>query len=225
MRESESTLIIIPAFNAGRTLAELLQRLSAEYPALPVLVVDDGSADRTAQIALDAGVSLISNTFNRGKGDALADGFRWARGQGFSTVVTMDADLQHDPADLAGLLEAQTREPGAITVGARLINWKTTPWPRVISNRFSSFLLSLFSGTCIPDAQSGYRVLPLSSTHSQPKERGYMFEAETLLSAAKRDLPINCAPARTVYRDERSHMKPGIETLRFLRTLWRGLWY
>jgi len=225
MGAPNSTLVIIPAYNAERTLTELLQRLANEYPGLQVLVVDDGSVDGTAEIALAAGVNLISNKRNRGKGAALADGFRWAAGQGYDGVVTMDADLQHDPADLKKFLTSLVKNPQTITVGARTINWKTAPWPRVISNKFSSLLLSVFSGAQIQDAQCGYRALPLGLLDTTSVETGYMFEAELLLSAAKRGVPIGSVPVRTIYRDELSHMKPTTETLRFLRTLWRGLWY
>lgn len=224
MRAKNCTLIIIPAYNAERTLPELLGRLNAEYPYLAVLVVNDGSVDSTAQIALDSGVEFISNSVNRGKGAVLSDGFRWAKAQGFSRVVTMDADLQHDPADLAGLLAKNDCSVDSVTVGARLINWKTTPAMRVISNKFSSLLLSVFSGARIPDAQCGFRVIPLNSLKNSASETGYMFESESLLSAAKSSVPITSESVRTIYRDEKSYMKPGLETLRFLRTLWRGLW-
>src|ERR1700741_2377920 len=93
------TLVIVPALNEGTRIGAVLQRLAAVAPMLDVLVVDDGSRDDTAARARALGAQVASHPFNLGYGAAHQTGYKWAVRAGYPTVVQLDADGQHDPAD------------------------------------------------------------------------------------------------------------------------------
>src|SRR5262249_11408549 len=116
------------------------------------LVVDDGSTDRTAARAEQAGVRLIRHTANRGKGQALRNGF--AAATGYDIVVTLDADGQHAPEDVPRLVAAL--QSADLVVGARP-RTRPVPAPRRLGNDWSARFLSWLAGTPIPDVQSGFR--------------------------------------------------------------------
>src|SRR5512136_429823 len=88
---------VIPARNEARTIGPLVAAVRAK---LPVVVIDDGSTDETAALARKSGADVVSHSTNLRKGAALKTGFSWALSKGFDAVITMDADGQHDPADL-----------------------------------------------------------------------------------------------------------------------------
>ncbi|MDD3294516.1 MAG: glycosyltransferase family 2 protein, partial [Geobacteraceae bacterium] len=96
--------IVLPAYNAGKTIRPVAEE--SLQPGFPVLVVDDGSADGMAESLAGLPVETLSHPENRGKGAALRTGFSWALRNGFSGVVTLDADGQHDPAAIPLLVEA-----------------------------------------------------------------------------------------------------------------------
>jgi Glycosyltransferases involved in cell wall biogenesis len=96
-------LAIIPAYNEAERLGPVA---AAAGLFLPVLVVDDGSGDETANVGRQAGAQVLEQTPNQGKGAALRAGFRFALVQGYDAVITLDADGQHDPAEIPAFLRA-----------------------------------------------------------------------------------------------------------------------
>jgi glycosyltransferase involved in cell wall biosynthesis len=90
-------LVLIPAFNAEKTISSLIDQISAFIPGKDVLVIDDGSTDKTYQLAKESGANCLQHKKNKGKGEALKTGFEYAVEQGYYGVITLDADLQHDP--------------------------------------------------------------------------------------------------------------------------------
>ncbi len=117
MSTSEQVLLIVPALDEERSVAGVVER--ARALGYDVCVVDDGSADRTAQRAGEAGAVVLRLPVNLGVGGALRCGFRWALDNGYDVVVQVDADGQHDPGQAALLLDAM-RETGAdMVVGSR----------------------------------------------------------------------------------------------------------
>ena len=148
-----SVLVIIPAYNAEQTLAELIERIRKSAPGVPILVVDDGSTDSTAQIASTAGVAIVSFPQNRGKGAGLRAGFRYAIENSYGAVVTIDADLQHLPEEIPLFLERNDSK--SILMGTRLINTEVMPFGRWVSNNWTSLIVSIFSSRRVRDSQSG----------------------------------------------------------------------
>ncbi|MGH8216042.1 MAG: glycosyltransferase family 2 protein, partial [Rhodanobacteraceae bacterium] len=117
--------VVIPCLNEERAIGELLGRVLAH--CVDVIVIDDGSTDRTAAIVAALPVTLIRHDARRGKGEALRAGFRKALELGASGVLTMDGDGQHDPADIPRILAAVRRFPGALVIGARMLGKECQP--------------------------------------------------------------------------------------------------
>lgn len=196
MNSANKTCVVIPALNAEQTIGSVVG--GVRRLGLPAVVVDDGSSDRTRETAHRAGAGVLQHRRNRGKGFALVTGFRWALAQGMQRVVTMDADGQHDTADLPALL-AQG-EDAALTIGQRKLDLVTMPRASFIGNCVSTFWISLFCGRQFPDTQCGLRVYTRQLLERVPL-RGGRFETETeiLMRATLMGLPVAWVPIRTIY--------------------------
>ena len=219
----DSTAVIIPALNAEATLPSLMERLRAHFVPEQIIVVDDGSSDRTKEAAERLHTIALRHPLNLGKGAALETGFRFCRGQAqFNFVLTMDADLQHAPEDIPALFEAQQRTAADIVVGTRKRFGVGMPVARIISNTITSALVSMRSKTKIEDSQCGFRLIRSAVIQRVFLEaRGYEAETEFLIKAAQNGFGIASAPIQTIYRNEKSHMTHAATTKLFLKTLLR----
>jgi glycosyltransferase involved in cell wall biosynthesis len=212
-----SILAIVPAHDEGPRIEAVVRGVSAH---LPVLVVDDGSADDTATRAEAAGARVLRQVPNQGKGAALRAGFRLALDEGFDAVVTLDGDGQHDPAELPAFVEAfsgaSSPRPGLV-VGQRDFRWM--PPVRRLSNVLGGAAFSWAVGQPVPDNQSGYRLLgrQLLERTLSSQERGFEFEVEMLTLAIREGLPIAWVPIRTIYAGEPSHIRPIDHVRQFIR--------
>jgi glycosyltransferase involved in cell wall biosynthesis len=190
---------LIPAYQAKRTLARVLEDLRALDPESALLVVDDGSRDGTGDVAQEAGASLVTHPENRGKGAALRTGFEWLLGRGFETAVTVDADGQHRAED-AVMLGRHDAPARAIVLGVRDLARDGAPGPSRFSNGFSNWWVSRFAGVKLRDTQCGLRRYPLRETLELGSDaRGYGFECDLLVRAGRRGIPIVEVPVRVIY--------------------------
>jgi len=191
-----------------------------------VLVVDDGSADDTAEQARVAGARVLSLRPNRGKGAALKAGFLEALSGAvdshWSAILTLDGDGQHDPAEAPAVLAAWTASGADLVVGAR--DYKQMPPVRWFTNNLSKLLFSWAVGEKIPDNQSGYRLrtrrvveADLSST-----EQGFAFEVEEIAICVGRGYKLAWVPIRTIYGTETSDIKPWSHFVSFMRVTRRA---
>ena len=114
-------VLVIPAFNEAPRLPALLERIAAEHLPLDVAVIDDGSRDDTAGVARRGGATVLRHPFNLGYGAGLQTGYKWALARGAPWVVQMDADGQHDPRDVARLLEPVARGECDLVLGSRFL--------------------------------------------------------------------------------------------------------
>ncbi len=189
---------------------------------LPVLVVDDGSADSTAVEAAAAGATVLSQHPNQGKGAALRAGFARAIADGALAVVTLDADGQHDPSELSRFVEAEAAQPGELIVGRR--DFGRMPIVRRMSNWLGTLLLSAAVGHWIPDNQSGYRLVGrrLMAAMLDSREDGFAFEVEMIAVCLREGWPIRWVPISTIYGDERSHIRPLHHLREFIAVAWRA---
>ena len=149
--------VVLPAYNVARHLPDLVAALRREQPDVRILAVDDGSADDTA-VAEKLGVDVIRHPQNLGKGAALMTGFGWAADEGLERVFTMDADGQHLPGEMQVFLEAMDRTGADVIVGTRMDRVGDMPWLRLMTNRFTSWVVSRLAGSPIPDSQNGFRL-------------------------------------------------------------------
>jgi len=216
------TCVIIPAYNAQGTIGELVWRLKALR--LDIIVVSDGSTDRTTPEATGAGAVVINHLHNCGKGAAIRTGFAHAVEAGYDAVITMDSDGQHDPADVPKLLHAAHQTPSAVVIGQRMRDDGVMPPLRWWTNRLMSGMVSLMTGRTVPDSQCGFRVLPrpllLSVRLSSCR---FEIETELLLAAIRQGWEVVSVPIRTIYDHQASHIRPLADGARFLRVVLRYL--
>jgi glycosyltransferase involved in cell wall biosynthesis len=220
----QKVLVIIPAYNGAATLPKLITQVRAQFPALGILVVNDGSTDDTARVAQAAGAVVISHERNRGKGEALKRGFAYAVGQGFDAVITMDADLQHSPAEIQRFLDAH-QDGRTILVGTRRRD-QTMPFARKVSNSLTSFVSSIFCGARILDSQSGYRLIPTGVLKNVTLSSSrFDLEPELLIKAARAGYGVRAVEISTIYNAGRSWINPPVDTIRFLIMLTKSLFW
>jgi glycosyltransferase involved in cell wall biosynthesis len=203
-------LVLIPAHDEAPRIAPVI---AAALRHLPVLVVDDGSSDDTAETAERAGARVVRQRPNQGKGAALRAGFRAALADGVEAVVTLDADGQHDPAEVPAFLGAYARrtlagQPTELIIGRR--DFRRMPPLRRLSNWLGTLAVSMAVGRRIDDNQSGYRLVGrrLMSATLDSAESGFAFEVEMIAICLREGWAIEWVPIRTIYGDEGSHIRP-----------------
>lgn len=220
--------VVIPAYNAAGTVADVVTGVQRALPGATVLVVDDGSSDDTATRALAAGAAVASHDENRGKGCALATGLAGAAGlSGLRFIVTMDADGQHPPEHIPDLLQPLLAGQADLVIGARRREAGAMPPQRRLTNWLSSALVSRATRQRIPDSQSGFRAMT-SALAAAVRCGGsrYEFETEFLLAAARAGARIGAAWIPTLYGAERSYFRGVSDTLRISRVFarhWRAI--
>jgi glycosyltransferase involved in cell wall biosynthesis len=210
----ERITALIPAYQEAPRIAAVVEAVARH---LPVVVVDDGSTDDTAGRAESAGATVLRQVPNAGKGAALRAGFRDALAAGSIAVVTLDADGQHDPAEIPAFLAVfRERRPGLI-VGRR--DFSEMPRARRASNVLGGVAVSLALGRDVPDNQSGYRLIgrELMQAMLASEESGFEFEVEMIARCIALGLPIEWMPIRTIYAGEPSHIQPWRHFREFLR--------
>jgi glycosyltransferase involved in cell wall biosynthesis len=214
--------ILVPAYQAEKTLAGVIADLRASLPALQneILVIDDGSTDGTSAVAARAGCQLVSHGRNRGKGAALLTGLATARARGHEVAVTVDADGQH-PAEEARRVLMAASDPEAFVLGIRALATAGAPRKNQVSNDISNFFISRFAGRTLSDTQCGLRRYPIAQTlRLAPRGEGYDFEAEVLLRAVWAGVPIVEEPIRVLYPDDRvTHFHVVRDPWRIVRTV------
>lgn len=154
------TAIAIPAYNEEASIGALLDELCAILPDVPVFVVDDGSADGTAAVAQSRGATVLRLPCNLGVGGAVQTALAHIRTAGFETIVRIDGDGQHNPADVARLVSALDESCADIAIGSRFLSQSGAPasstrW-RMLGNRLLARFLSAICRCRITDPTSGF---------------------------------------------------------------------
>ncbi|MGH7402921.1 MAG: tryptophan 7-halogenase [Candidatus Rokuibacteriota bacterium] len=210
-------LIVVPVFNEVVTIGDIVERARLYGP---VLVVDDGSTDRSATVAAAAGAEVVSLGARRGKGAALRHAFDEGLRRGVERVVTLDGDGQHDPEDIPHLLKAAVEEPGALVIGGRLAGLeeppaRVVPAGRLAAIRVAGFFIDWLGGVPVADTQSGFRVYPARLLSAvTPRHGGFVLESEMLLHAATRGFRIIEIPITPIhFEDRRSRFRPARDGL------------
>jgi glycosyltransferase involved in cell wall biosynthesis len=207
-------LALIPGYQEGPRIADVVERARVY---LPVVVVDDGSTDDTAARAGAAGATVLRQVPNAGKGAALRAGFRHALDDGAEAVVTLDADGQHDPAEIPRFLAAFEDGRPELVVGRR--DFSEMPPVRRLSNTLGGWVFSAAVGRRVADNQSGYRLIGrrLMTALLDSDESGFEFEVEMIARCIALGLPMAEVPITTIYGGEPSHIRPWRHFTQFLR--------
>jgi glycosyltransferase involved in cell wall biosynthesis len=218
-------LVLLPGYNVGRHLAAFVPAIRENLPEAAICLVDDGSVDDTASESERLGLTLLRHEVNQGKGEALKTGFAFACAEGYEAVITMDGDGQHLPSELPRFVEAW-RAGAAVVLGSRMEANENMPWLRKRTNEFTSNVVSGLAGQRVDDSQSGYRLFDAKVLHAISLESSrYDLESEILIKAGRLGHRIVSVPITTVYHDEVSSIHPFVDTLRFIRLVFRaGRW-
>ncbi len=196
--------LIIPAYNEAEHLPSLLS--SVPPPVNEVIIVDDGSTDKTADIARTKGAVVLQHAQNQGKGIAMVSGIHKATGD---VVVFMDADLQHHPEDIERLLTPLNQGTADLTIGVRTLGSRNVmPPQRRFTNFLGNLLVYLRTGKWIHDTQSGFRATRKEFLDRMKfKSQRYEIEIEMLIWAYKLGMRIQEVPILVKYGQEKSHWK------------------
>lgn len=204
---------LIPAYNEAAHIAEVVAGTKAH--ATDVFVVDDGSSDDTSARATAAGAIVIRHDRNQGKGQAMRTGFARILAGPYTHIVLIDADSQHDPAEIPRLLAAA--EAGAtLVIGERELDRNAMPAMRFHANVIGSRVLSWFIGSSVADTQSGFRVVSCDLLRRITLTgRGYEIETEMLIKLARAGARIaRVTVSRLTYEGARSKIRPFRDTFR-----------
>jgi len=216
MSQHDKFMAVIPAYNEAKHIAQIVEQTRQ---ILPVLVIDDGSTDNTAELAEAAGAEVIRLSPNRGKGAAMRAGFSRALELGCEAVITLDADGQHNPREIDRFLEVYKAQPVDLIIGKR--DFSKMPLSRRLANTAGRWLFSWAMKRPIPDNQSGYRLISraLIKELLDSTEQGFEFEVEMLVICLKEHFKLDWVKISTVYAGESSHIHPLAHARNFLRMI------
>jgi glycosyltransferase involved in cell wall biosynthesis len=202
--------VLIPCLNEEAAIRNVVESVLALGAS--VIVVDDGSDDRTSEIVATLPVTLLRHPRRRGKGEALRGGFREALRQGYDAVLTMDGDGQHLASDIPRIVAAAGRYPEHIVIGARMLDKAQQPKGRRRANAVADWGISWACAQPIADTQSGQRWYPRAALDlvDLPAEN-FVFEAAILIAASReKKLGVVSVPIASRYHGafRASHLKP-----------------
>ncbi len=214
--------LLIPAYNEAQALGSLVRDVRSR--GFEALVVDDGSSDNSAEIAREAGATVLVNAKNHGKGYSLQRGFDYIISRDYAALITVDGDGQHSPDDLASFVRLFEEKSPDIICGNRMRNPTGMPGVRFVTNKIMSGLISLVCRQKIYDTQCGYRLIKTEVLRNiQLSSAAFEIESEVLIKACKKGYRVVSVPIRTIYSNERSKINPFFDTVRFIVYIIREL--
>jgi glycosyltransferase involved in cell wall biosynthesis len=197
-------LIIVPAYNEGGSIERVIENVSLHLPQVDILVVNDGSTDRTSEKARGSGAVVLDLPFNLGIGGAMQVGYQYAYEKGYDIAVQVDGDGQHDPKEIPKLLEVLEKKEADMTVGSRFVgvpSYKGSVM-RKVGISILSKTISIITGQKVTDPTSGFRAANRKAiqlfTRNYPQDYP---EPEVLVLLSQYGLKIREVPA-TVYQRE-----------------------
>lgn len=209
-------LLVIPTYNNRKTLRQVV--LKAVDTGLDVLVVNDGSTDGALETLSNADINIVSLSVNSGKGAAILKGAEWAEENGYTHIITLDADGQHNPVEVKKFVLKIQEKPLAIIIGKRDFSVSSIPESSKFGRNFSNFWVRVSAGERVSDSQSGYRSYPLEILH-QVKciFLRYNFEMEILVRSIWAGAAVDSIDISVKYSEEiisGSHFRPFMDNYR-----------
>ena len=193
-----NVVAIIPAYNEEKALADVIDRTLEHVDE--VIVVDDGSSDKTSEVAIEAGARVIKHSVNLGKGEALKSGFKSIGDD--SIIITIDGDGQHNPSEIPDLVRPIIEDGADLVNGSRYMNGpeENTPAYRRVGQKVLDIATNISAGTKVTDSQSGFRAFsPQSKNVFRFKDTGFGIESEMLVDASEAGLKIVEVPITVRY--------------------------
>ncbi len=212
-----NVLVIVPAYNEASTLQEVLLAIPQD---MDFVVVNDGSSDATEKIAAQNGATVITHSVNRGLGAALRTGFEYAIENKYESVVTLDADGQHEPTEITHVLAALT--PGVDVVIGRRAYDVHMPHVRRAYNRLGAVVTSILFGTPLVDTQSGFRAFSLEALRKMSLCTSRMEISSEIIAEAHR-LQLKIIEVPISIRYTKYSMSKGQNFFEGIRTAWQLL--
>lgn len=213
---------LIPCYFEEKHIRDVASRTRAQLET--VLVVDDGSTDRTSEEARATGAEVIRHEKNQGKGAAIKTGLRELTARnGIDWILILDGDGQHLPEEIPHFFTSANEHDASMIVGNRMSDTRKMPFVRKLTNLTMSGLISAIIGQRVPDSQCGFRMFrkDLAASFVDVPSSNFDFESEMLAIAARKGVKIAAATVSTVYGDERSKIHPVRDTVRFFQLLGR----
>ncbi|HET6464339.1 MAG TPA: glycosyltransferase family 2 protein [Nitrospiria bacterium] len=214
-------VVVIPAYNEEFAIGQVIQHvMSANLPGFEkaIIVVNDGSSDKTGDIARSKGALVVRHLLNRGVGGALGTGIEAALRLGADVVVTCDADGQHSPDDIGRIVEPiQTGRAEAVT-GSRMIDSSAMPWSRRVANHLANLTTWILLAASTTDSQSGLRAFSRSAA-SRIRITTNRYEVCSEICGEVQRLRLRSVdvPIKTIYTDyslsKGQGFRVGIKTL------------
>lgn len=214
--------VVIPALNEEKEIGRIVAEVRAK--GIDVIVIDDGSVDETGSIAKSNGAIVLRNDQRHGKGFSLKRGFAYILEQGYDGVITMDGDGQHASEDIDHFLAEAQEKSMCLINGTRMGDPKGMPFVRRTTNRFMSWLISRLCRQRIEDTQCGFRYVSADILRQITLvSNDFEIETEMLMKSCRAGCRVLSVPIQTIYRDEKSKIRPIKDTFRFVAYLWREL--
>ncbi|MBI9072111.1 MAG: glycosyltransferase family 2 protein [Melioribacteraceae bacterium] len=210
---------IIPFYNESKFISEITTEVLKYVDH--IIAIDDGSTDNSMNIIPDSNrITKIIHPLNMGKGAALKSGFQKSLELGFDITITIDADLQHDPSYIPKFINEINNYD--LVIGNRLNDISNMPFPRILSNKITSKLLSIKTGLKILDSQNGFRAFRNKTLNNLiPTSFGFEAESEILVLAGKFKYKTGHVEIPTIYGEEKSKMR-NIQAIKgFLKVLYK----
>jgi glycosyltransferase involved in cell wall biosynthesis len=199
-------LAIVPALNEEQTIARVVAEIRSADPSFLVLVIDDGSSDRTCLVAEQAGALVLKLPFNLGIGGAVQTGYRYAYENGFQIAVQVDGDGQHDPRELPRLLEPLVAGEADVVIGSRFTGAGSyrVPLSRRLGMHVFAWVVSLVVRSRITDSSSSFRALNRRAlaVFSADYPHGFLETVEATVLASKQGLRLKEVPVVMREREE-----------------------
>ncbi|HST44763.1 MAG TPA: glycosyltransferase family 2 protein [Luteimonas sp.] len=199
---TRTIFLVIPAYNEGDAIGDVVRTVARRFTR--VVVVDDGSRDATASVALAAGAHVIAHPVNLGQGAALQTGLDYCVGQAADYIVTFDADGQHDPDDVDGMIATLEREGVQVALGSRFLAGASTNATRArrLLLKAAALFTRATTGLKVTDAHNGLRVLRLEAARRIRLRQNRMAHASEILEQiARMELTYVECPVTIRYTD------------------------
>jgi len=210
-KDRPKIMAAIPAYNEEKYIGSII--LKAQQYADAVIVVDDGSTDRTAYVAELAGASVIQHEQRKGKGVSIRGILAEAEKRNPDVLVLLDADAQHNPDEIPNLIKP-VLEGFDLVIGSRERQRLNIPLYRRFGQRVLSFFSRLLSGEKVFDSECGFRAFsPKAVAELKLKQDGFAVEAEMISAATEKALKVIEVPISAIYTRDGSTLNPVVHGL------------